>query len=176
MYPWLLFLHVAAALWLGAGVFASSVVGAQGKRATGAVERALAARLLWRLHVVYTLPGLIVGGLLGFYLVTAAGYRFGETWVLASAALYLLLFLSTLFGVTPGFARQRSAAARLAAAAASASATAGGGTGAMTGTVTGAATSAASSPTPSFEKVPLVLTHVNALIVLLLVCLMAVKP
>ncbi len=115
MYPWLLFLHVAAALWLAAGVFASSVVGAQGKRAKSVAERALAARLLWRLHVIYTLPGLVIGGFLGFYLVTAAGYRFGETWVLASAALYLLLFLSTLFGVTPGLARQRSAAGKLAA-------------------------------------------------------------
>jgi hypothetical protein len=170
MYPWLLFLHVAAALWLAAGVFASSVVGAQGKRATSVAERALAARLLWRLHVVYTLPGLVVGGLLGFYLVTAAGYRFGETWVLASAALYLLLFLSTLFGVTPGFARQRSAAARLVAAE-GASATPVAGTGAATSAAAGAA-----SGTAPFEKVPLILTHVHGLIVLLLVCLMAVKP
>ncbi len=170
MYPWLLFLHVAAALWLAAGVFASSVVGAQGKRAKSAAERALAARLLWRLHVIYTLPGLVIGGFLGFYLVTAAGYRFGETWVLASAALYLLLFLSTLFGVTPGLARQRSVAGKLAALDAGA------------GTLAGAPTAGISSPpaatlgaTP-FEKVPLVLTHVHALIVLLLVSLMTVKP
>lgn len=170
MYPWLLFLHVAAALWLAAGVFASSVVGAQGKRAKSGAERALAARLLWRLHVIYTLPGLVIGGFLGFYLVTAAGYRFGETWVLASAALYLLLFLSTLFGVTPGLARQRSAAAKVAA-----SETGVGALAAAPTAETAPATSAALGAAP-FEKVPLVLTHVHALIVLLLVCLMAVKP
>lgn len=161
MYPWLLFLHVAAALWLAAGVFASSVVGAQGKRAKSAAERSLAARLLWRLHVIYTLPGLVIGGFLGFYLVTAAGYRFGETWVLASAALYLLLFLSTLFGVTPGLARQRSTAARLATSDAAAP--------------VGAATSATTGAAP-FEKAPLILTHVHALIIVLLVSLMTIKP
>ena len=167
MYPWLLFLHVAAALWLAAGVFASSVVGAQGKRAKSPTERALAARLLWRLHVIYTLPGLVIGGFLGFYLVTAAGYRFGETWVLASAALYLLLFLSTLFGVTPGLSRQRNAVARLVAAEAASPAT--------LGAAPTAATSGAPGAAP-FEKVPLILTHVHALIVLLLVSLMTVKP
>jgi uncharacterized membrane protein len=167
MYPWLLFLHVAAALWLAAGVFASSVIGAQGKRAKSGAERALAARLLWRLHVVYTLPGLVIGGLLGFYLVTAAGYRFGETWVLASAALYLLLFLSTLFGVTPGFARQRSAAVRLVAAEAAPPATPGATPTAATGAATGAA---------PLEKAPLILTHVHALIIVLLVSLMTIKP
>jgi uncharacterized membrane protein len=165
MYPWLLFLHVAAALWLAAGVFASSVVGAQGKRAKSA-ERALAARLLWRLHIIYTLPGLVVSGFLGFYLVTAAGYRFGETWVLASAALYLLLFLSTLFGVTPGLARHRSAATRLVTAETAPPGTLGAPT---------AATSEATGVAP-FEKAPLILTHVHALIIVLLVSLMTIKP
>src|SRR5258706_15284021 len=99
-YPWFHFLHVAAALWLAAGVFASSVVRVQGRRATLS-ERALAARLLWRLHVVYTLPGLIGAGFLGFYLAATGGFRFGESWVLAAAFLYLMMFLSTLFLVTP---------------------------------------------------------------------------
>jgi uncharacterized membrane protein len=167
MYPWLLFLHVAAALWLAAGVFASSVVGAQGKRTKSAAERALAARLLWRLHVIYTLPGLVIGGFLGCYLVTAAGRRFNETWVLASAALYLLLFLSTLFGVTPGLARHRSAAVRLVAADAAPPAT--------PGAAPNAATNGSSSAAP-FEKAPLILTHVHALIIVLLVSLMTIKP
>jgi uncharacterized membrane protein len=154
LYPWFLFLHVLAALWLGAGVFASAVVRAQGRRAAAATERALATRLLWRLHVVYTLPGMLAAGLLGFYLVTSGGYRFAEAWVLAAAMLYLLMFLSTLFGVTPGLARPRAAAARLAA-----------GTGAT-----------ADDEAVLAAKGPSILTHVNALIVVLLVCLMAVKP
>jgi len=153
-YPWFLFLHIAAALWLAAGVFASAVVNVQGKRSTVAAERIMAARLLWRLHVIYTLPGLLVAGFLGFYLVAAGGFRFGETWVLAAAALYLLMFLSTLFVVTPGLARQRSAASRQAVT-----------------------TSEGATAAPvAFEKVPGIFTHVNALVVLLLVCLMAVKP
>jgi hypothetical protein len=153
LYPWFLFLHVLAALWLAAGVFASAVVRAQGRRAAGSSERALATRLLWRLHVVYTLPGLLAAGLLGFYLVAAGGFRFAETWVLAAAMLYLLMFLSTLFGVTPGLARQRAAAARIAG---------------------GAPT--ADDEAALAAKGPSILTHVNALIVVILVCLMAVKP
>lgn len=152
-YPWILFAHIAAAFWLAAGVFGSSVVRAQGRRSKELVERAFAARLLWRLHVVYTLPGLFVSGFLGFYLVSAGGFRFGETWVMAAAFLYLLMFLSTLFAVTPGLSRQRAAAARALAPDAPADA--------------GAALAA---------KAPGILSDVNALFVLLLICLMAVKP
>jgi uncharacterized membrane protein len=112
-YPWFHYLHVAAAFWLAAGIFASSVVRAQGKHSSETAARGLAARLLWRLHVVFTLPGLVVAGFLGFYLVAAGGFRFGDTWVLAAALLYLLMFLSTLFAVTPGLARQRTAATPL---------------------------------------------------------------
>lgn len=150
MYPWFHFLHVAAALWLASGVFASAVVRAQGRRAA-ATERALAARLLWRLHVVYTLPGLVVAGFLGFYLVAAGGFRFGESWVLAASFLYLLMFLSTLFGLTPALARHRSATASAAAA-------------------------EAGSETVLIAKLPGILSDVNALILLVLACLMVVKP
>ena len=151
-YPWFLFLHVAAALWVAAGVFASSVVRVQGRRAT-LPERALAARLLWRLHVVYTLPGLIAVGFIGFYLVASGGFRFGETWVLAAAFLYLLMFLSTLFLVTPGLSRHRATVNAAAAA------------GATPG-----------SEVPVIEKLPGIASDVNALIILILVCLMVVKP
>jgi small-conductance mechanosensitive channel len=151
-YPWFLFLHILAALWFAAGVFASAVVRVQGRRAAGP-ERALATRLLWRLHVIYTLPGLLVAGFLGFYLVAAGGFRFAETWVLAAAMLYLLMFLSTLFAVTPGLARQRAAAARIAGGAAN-----------------------ADDEAALAAKGPSILTHVNALIIVILICLMAVKP
>ena len=153
LYPWFLFLHVLAALWLAAGVFASAVVRAQGRRAAGLPERALATQLLWRLHVIYTLPGLVIAGFLGFYLVTSGGFRFGETWVSVAAMLYLLMFLSTLFGVTPGLARQRAAAARIAGGAA-----------------------AAGDDAALAAKGPSILTHVNALIVVILIGLMSVKP
>ena len=153
LYPWFLFLHILAALWFGAGVFASAVVRAQGRRAKGAAERALAIGLLWRLHVIYTLPGLLAAGFLGFYLVTVGGFRFAETWILAAALLYLLMFLSTIFGVTPGLSRQRAAAARIAGGAAN-----------------------ADDEAALQAKGPSILTHVNALIIVILICLMAVKP
>jgi len=152
-YPWVLFVHVAAAAWLAAGVFASSVVRAQGRRSKALAERAFSARLLWRLHVVYTLPGLFVSGFLGFYLVSAGGFRFGETWVMAAALLYLLMFLSTLFAVTPGLSRQRAAAVRALAPDAPEDAAA-----------------------VLASKAPGILSDVNALFVLLLICLMSVKP
>jgi hypothetical protein len=63
------------------------------------------------------------------------------------------MFLSTLFAVTPGLSRQRAAAARALAPDAPADA--------------GAALAA---------KAPGILSDVNALFVLLLICLMAVKP
>jgi uncharacterized membrane protein len=154
LYVWFLFLHVAAALWVAAGIFGSAVVRVQGRRAATLPERGLAARLLWRLHVVFTLPGLLLAGFLGFYLVTAGGFRFNEVWVMSSAFLYLMMFLSTLFLVTPALQRQRLAAER-------------------------AALSAEAVPHLELalaNRLPGVLSDVNALIVLILVFLMVIKP
>jgi uncharacterized membrane protein len=154
MYIWFKFLHVAAALWIAGGIFSSAVVRMQGKRAGTLAERGLAARLLWRLHVVYTVPGILLGGFLGFYLVTSGGFRFNEVWVMASSFLYLMLFLSTLFLVTPALARQRRAAER-------------------------AAVSADAVPHLELalaERLPGILSDVNALIVVILVFLMVIKP
>lgn len=104
-------LHVVAALWITAGVFGSSVVRMGVKRSAGTLEaRALGFRILWRLHVIYTLPGLLIGGFLGFYLVTARGYRFGDPWVIASSMIYLLMFLWTIFYLTPTLHRLHGAA------------------------------------------------------------------
>jgi len=153
-YAWLLLLHILAALWFAAGVWGSTVVRAQGRRATALAERLLAVRILWRMHVVFTLPAMIVAGLLGFYLVTAGGFRFQETWVMLAAGLYLLMFLSTLFALTPALSRQRQAAA---------------------------AATLSQEAMPRLEqalgqKLPGILSDVNALILLVLVALMVVKP
>jgi uncharacterized membrane protein len=153
-YVWFLFLHITAALWVASGIFGSTVVRAQGKRTTSLVERGMAARLLWRLHVVFTLPGVVLAGLLGFYLVTAGGFRFNETWVVAAALLYLLLLLSTLFLVTPGLGRQRKAAEAV-------------------------ALSPAGEPALAqalASKLPGILSDVNATLLVILVVLMVVKP
>jgi uncharacterized membrane protein len=154
LYIWFLFLHVAAAFWVVAGVFGSTVVRVQGRRAPTLAERGLAARLLWRLHSLFTLPGMVLAGFLGFYLVTAGGFRFAEVWVMAAALLYLMMFLSTLFAITPALLRQRRAAERAAASA---------------------------EGVPHLElaladRLPGILSDVNALILLVLAFLMVVKP
>jgi uncharacterized membrane protein len=153
-YAWVLFLHIVAALWLAAGVFGSTVVRAQGKRAAGVAERAMALGLLWRLHAVFTLPGVVVAGLVGFYLVTAGGFRFNELWVMAASGIYLLLFLSTHFVITPALSRQRTVAAQ----------------------ATVATAAMPELDRVAGQKLPGILSDVNALLLLLLVLLMVVKP
>ena len=153
-YAWLKFLHVAAALWVATGIFGSAVVRVQAKRANGVLERALAVRILWRLHTLFTLPGVVLAGLLGFYLVSVGGFRFNELWVTFASLLFLLLFLSTLFLVTPALSRQKNAAAQ-----------------ATTAADGGARLAAAVG-----EKLPGIFSDVNALIVVILVLLMVTKP
>ena len=153
-YAWFLFVHVTAALWLAAGVFGSTVVRAQGKRSSALAERALALRLLWRLHVIFTLPGMLAAGLLGFYLVTAGGFRFNELWVMLASMLYLLMFLSTLFLVTPGLSRQRAAAVKVGLD----------------------SEAVARFDQVAAQRLPGMLSDVNALILLIMVGLMVVKP
>lgn len=106
---WFRFLHVAAALWLTTGVFGSAVVRVRMKRADSIPGKAMAVEILWRLHVVYTLPGVVVSGLLGLHLVGSIGYRYGAGWVLASIALWLFVFLAEVFVVTPSLSRARKA-------------------------------------------------------------------
>jgi hypothetical protein len=153
IYRWFLFFHLVAALWLAAGIFSSSVVRAYGRRAKTVAERATAARLLWRLHVIYTLPGVIAAGGLGFYLLGIGGFRMTELWVMSSAFLYLLMFLSTAFVVTPALSRLRAAANRALAPDAPADAA-----------------------SPFAEKMPGIVSDINALLMLVLVSLMAIKP
>lgn len=100
---WMTTLHVLAALWFAAGVFSSSVVLAQVKRAKTAAERAFGVRLVSRLMSVFILPGALVAGALGFYLVTGRGYGFGLLWVKLSIVLYLLVLAGILFYQAPHF-------------------------------------------------------------------------
>ena len=149
------FLHVAAALWITAGVFGSSVVRVGIKRSAGTIEaRSLGFRILWRLHVIYTLPGLLLAGFLGFYLVTAVGYRFSDQWVIWSSMIYLAMFLWTVFFLTPTLHRLYGAA-RAAL---------------EKGETTAELDRLAQS------KLWGILSDVNALVILVLVFLMSVKP
>lgn len=96
-----LLVHILAAFWFAAGLLAGSLARFQGKRAESAPARLFAARLTWRLTKIFTLPGLIVAGLVGAALVTLRGYSFHIAWVLASMILYLILLVFLLFLLTP---------------------------------------------------------------------------
>lgn len=96
-----LLVHILAALWFAAGLLAGTVTRAQGKRAKSASERLIAIRLTWRLTRYFTLPGLIIAGLVGAALVTLRGYSFHLGWVFASMIIYLVLLICLLFLLTP---------------------------------------------------------------------------
>lgn len=154
MTTWFLFLHILAALWLTGGVFAGTVVRAETRRAGDLAGKVFGLRLAWRLAKIYVVPGALVAGLLGFYLVTARGFSFQVGWVQASAVLYLFMLAATLFYLTPRLRRTLAA---------------------------GEASLAAGQPTPEFArlagaKLPGILADVNALGIVVLTYLMAVKP
>jgi uncharacterized membrane protein len=146
LLAWMWVLHLFGALWLATGVFSSAVVLAQVKRAGDAAERYFGLRLAWRLMSVFILPGVLVAGLLGFYLVTAFQFGFGYGWVRASILLYLLLLGAILFVQVPHFRKAAQA-----------------GPGAELDRL-------ARAPLPA------ILTHVNALLIVVMILLMALKP
>lgn len=132
-------LHILAAVWTAAGVFASAVLFALLKRTADPAGRAFGARLAWRLMVVYTLPGAVVSGLLGLYQLMAAGYGFRFGWVHASVTLWVVLLVILLAVQLP---RLRAAA--------------------RTG--------------GDVPRVVAILTHVNALLIVVMTVLMGLKP
>lgn len=151
---WMLFLHILAAMWLAAGSFAGAVVRAQTKRAGDLAGKVAGLRLAGRLASVFVVPGALVAGLLGFYLVTARGWGFGLTWVQISAVLYLLMLAVTLVYLVPRLRRTVRAAEE---------------------------SLRAGAPTPEFQRLaaarlPGILADVNALGIVILTLLMTVKP
>ncbi|GMU66673.1 MAG: hypothetical protein AMXMBFR36_29470 [Acidobacteriota bacterium] len=88
---WILLLHVLAAVWLAAGAFAGAVVRAQGKRASDLAGKVFALRTGWRLSVLFGVPGSIVAGATGLWLLDPLGYGFKPGWVHASIGLWALL-------------------------------------------------------------------------------------
>ncbi len=94
-------LHILTAIWLTVGVFASAVVFALLKRTSDPAGRAFGVRLAARLLTVYTLPGALLSGILGLYLVMAGGFGFKRGWVHASLLLWLLVLAIVLFVQMP---------------------------------------------------------------------------
>jgi len=105
-YFWMKALHEIVALWLAAGVFGSVVLRASFKR-TGSSDYAL----LSRLHTVFSVPGVILAGILGFALLGIRKFGFDLGWVQASLALYLVLLVSILFIQLPALRRARTGGA-----------------------------------------------------------------
>ncbi len=149
-----LFLHILASFWLAAGAFGGTVARAQAKRAANLSERVAAMRVGARLAQVFTMPGAVVAGLLGFWLVSARGWGFQLGWVHASIGLYVVMLVLGF-----GYIGPRSRATLRAAE----------------------ASLAAGAPTPEFQrlaavKLPGILADVNALGIVLLTLLMTLKP
>lgn len=143
---WMWVLHLLLALWLATGVFASEVVLAQVKRTADAAERAFGFRLAWRLMTVFIVPGVLVAGGLGFYLVSGFQYGYGKGWIQLSVALYVLLLAGIFLVQVPHFRKALQA-----------------GEGAELERL-------ARAPLPA------ILNHVNALLIVVMVILMAMKP
>ncbi|MEA2693684.1 MAG: putative integral rane protein [Acidobacteriota bacterium] len=147
------FLHILMAFWLVAGVFGGIVVRAQTRRAADLAAKVNGLRLASRLTRVYTLPGAILAGLLGFGLVSIGRFGFSARWVQISIVLYLLMLASTLFYLTPRLRRTLAA---------------------------GEASLASGAPNAEFQslaaaKLPGILADVNALGILVLTALMVFK-
>ena len=102
--------------WLAGGVFAGTVVRAQGRKAATLGERALALRIGWRLANVFSLPGGIAAGILGFGLLHPLGLGFRPGWVQVSIAVWLLMLLNGLFYLRPALRRLLAATEASAAA------------------------------------------------------------
>jgi uncharacterized membrane protein len=148
-------LHLLGALWLSAGVLSGAVIFAQLKRTDGDLNgRVFGLRVAWRLMTVFVVPGALVTGALGFYLLYAFRIGFLPGWVKASVMLYFILLGGILFVQVPGVRRALRAAE---------------------------ASRAAGAPTPELRaaeqaKLPAILTHVNATLIFILIFLMAFKP
>jgi len=150
---WMWTLHLLWALWLAAGVFSSAVVLAQVKRAQDLSQRYFGMRVARRLMMVFILPGVLITGALGFYVVTLFQYSFALGWVRASIVLYLGVLGAILFYQLPYYGKAVRA-----------------GEAALRG-----------GPSAEFDRLalakgPAMLTHLNALAILVMIILMAMKP
>lgn len=106
-YFWMKAFHEIVALWLAAGVFGNVVLRAWAKRSGDAS----AYGLMSRLHTVFSVPGVILAGILGFGLLGIRKFGFNLGWVQGSLVLYLILLVSILFIQLPALRRARTGTA-----------------------------------------------------------------
>jgi uncharacterized membrane protein len=94
IYPWLLLVHILAAMvWVGGSV----VLNIQGSRARSSGDSAARVEFARSLAFVgprVLAPAVIVIVIVGVWMVLAgAGWNFGQAWVLAGLALYVVALL-----------------------------------------------------------------------------------
>ncbi len=152
--PWLLFLHVLAALWLAGGAFSGAVVRSVTRKAPDLASRVHGLRIGSRLANVYSLPGGIVAGILGIGLLHPLGFGFRPVWVHVSIGIWLLMLANGLFYLRPWMSRTLAEAE---------------------------ASLATGAPTDELKRLtalkgPRMAADLNALGVVLLAYLMVVKP
>ena len=151
---WIKLFHVASALWLAANAFGGTVVRAAGRRSTDLASKVAAMRIGARMALVFGLPGSILAGLSGLFMVWRAPALLEMGWIHASITLWVLLLGMNTIYLAPRMKRVLAAAEASLAA--------------------GAPTAELKSLTSS--KLPSILADLNALGVVIFLVLMVLKP
>lgn len=150
----LIFVHILSALWLAAGVFGGAVVRAAGRREPELAARVAALRIGWRLAAVFGIPGSLLAGGTGLWLLILMPSLFRAGWIHVSITLWVLLLGLNLLYVFPHLRRTLAA---------------------------GEASLAAGGPTDELKRLaasaaPRLLADLNAVAILIFVFLMSLKP
>ena len=100
-HSWIHAIHILSSLVLTGGLFAGSVVRAGIKRSDELSSQVFGMKLLARLFYLFTLPGLVITGLLGFHLVGIVGFRFAENWIQFSVWIYMAMMVIAMVVILP---------------------------------------------------------------------------
>lgn len=149
-----LVLHVLSAFWLAVSAFGGAVVRATGRRSPDLAGKVTSLRIGWRFASVFGLPGSIVAGLTGLYLLDLGGWGFKAGWIHVSVTLWILILALNLAYSFPRLKRTLAAAE---------------------------ASLAAGAPSDEFKRLasakgPRMLADLTAVAVVVFVLLMVLKP
>lgn len=93
----LLLLHVFAGFWLAAAAFGGTVVRAVGRRSPDLAGRVAALRVGARLATVFGLPGALLVGATGIWIVVRSPEWLKQGWVHVSLTLWVVIFALNFF-------------------------------------------------------------------------------
>jgi len=150
----LLLLHILSAFWLAVAAFGGTVVRAAGKRAPDLASRVAALRIGERMATVFGVPGGVLVGATGIWIVVRSPEWLKFGWVHASLTLWAVTFAVNAFYLGPRLRRLLAA---------------------------GEASLAAGAPSAEFQqlassKLAARLADLNALAVVIFLVLMVLKP